>query len=122
MKLRKGLRLYDNYGLIGSFPYRRFSTPIKKGKPSSYHFEWPVTMAMTSTTCSIGSLYYNGFFILFKKKVIIASEAILDGSCKLLHRIGQVQRQSTTMVVPEIIGRLQNYHTARHVPIKRTTS
>ena len=30
MKLRKGLRLYDNYGLIGSFPYRHFSTPIKK--------------------------------------------------------------------------------------------
>ena len=68
MKLRKGLRLYDDYGIIGSFPYRRFSTPIKKGKPSSYHFEWPVTTAMMSTTCSIGSLYYNGFFILFKKR------------------------------------------------------
>ena len=26
----QGLRLYDNYGLIGSFPYRHFSTPIKK--------------------------------------------------------------------------------------------
>ena len=72
-----------------------------------------------STTCSIASLYYNGYFSSYSKKVIIASEAILDGSCKLLHRIGQVQRQSTTMVVPEIIGRLQNYHTARHVPIKK---
>ena len=50
-----------------------------------------------STTCSIASLYNNGSFPSYSKKVRIASEAILDGKCKLLHRIGQVQRQSTTL-------------------------
>ena len=60
------------------------SSYSKKGKPSSYHFEWPVATAMMSTTCSIASLYNNGCFHLIQK-VRIASEAILDGKCKLLH-------------------------------------